>query len=229
MLSGSSLHGFCPKTRKGGWGGRRLMTVSGVGGGEDPLCPSRGTRRSLCPCSEDENKTWARAGGAGHLLAWELQTQTGAHTRTLGPRHLATHSSKSSWRGKEETRTLRGRWSKPTTEIQPQFQGGQGCARVLGSQGSRAPRGIGLRPTEPSPQLLGPPLDGTAEPVPPPTPGSPLPAGVCVGRGGALAPGTWSPVSGGAFGSLKVADSGRCVRTRILCAAGFPSSCRWQG
>jgi len=31
-----------------------------------------------------------------------------------------------------------------------------------------------------------------------------------------------------AFGSLKIVDSGKRIGTRILCAEGIPSSCRWQ-
>lgn len=109
MLSGSSLHGFCPKTRKVGWGCPRLMTVSGVGGGEDPLAFLRDVEVAVSLLGGEQNVGLA-GGGGGHLLSWELQIQTHTHTRNLSPHHLETHSSKSSWRGKEGTQTLRGRW-----------------------------------------------------------------------------------------------------------------------
>lgn len=70
MLSGSSLHGFCPKTRKVGGGCPRLMTVSGVGGGEDPLAFLGDVEVAVSLLGGEQNV--GPAGGAGHLLSWEL-------------------------------------------------------------------------------------------------------------------------------------------------------------
>jgi len=49
------------------------------------------------------------------------------------------------------------------------------------------------------------------------SPSRPVPVWAGAGRG------VWR-----AFGSLKIVDSGKRIGTRILCAEGIPSSCRWQ-
>lgn len=86
MLSGSSLHGFCPKTRERGWGCHRLLTVSGVGSGKDPLCSSRGPWKSL-PIRV--------------LVIRRMRTQSppgrwGEAPAVLGATHTDTHAHKES-------------------------------------------------------------------------------------------------------------------------------------
>ena len=140
MPSGSSLHGFCPKTRKGGpqaddslrgrWCQRPSVPfLRGMEVTAHPHVLVRGMRTQSWP------GRWA-----GHLLSWEIQVRY-IHTRPQGllaplPHHPLLKVSVD--RQRRDPNTEGGHWQKPNTESRrPSSQGG-GAAHV-----SRGPKAHG--------------------------------------------------------------------------------------
>lgn len=137
MLSGSSLHGFCPNTKKAGpqaedslrgrwWQGPSVPFLRDMEVTTHPHVLVRGIRRV------------GLAGGRDTCCSGRQRSDTYTPTRTLSPTASPPHSSRSLWGGREATLTLtealaNAQHRKLVTFISG---GGGACTYLLRSPGS---------------------------------------------------------------------------------------------